>query len=201
MKVYLMRHGETPWNREKKIQGSTEWVDLTDSGVDLAVQVRDRLVQSGVSFDRIFASPLKRALHTAEIVASAFGMLPQKDERLQEMAFGRYEGTRMLEGFFEDDNIRACFKDPEAFVPQGGESFDEVLARARDFFEQAILPLEGKAERVLVVSHGAFMRSAIRYITNRPLIDYWQGVQPNCCVHILEVLGGKTTVKELSRVF
>ncbi|MBO5941100.1 MAG: histidine phosphatase family protein [Kiritimatiellae bacterium] len=201
MKVYLMRHGETPWNREKKIQGSTEWVDLTDSGVDLAVQVRDRLVQSGVSFDRIFASPLKRALHTAEIVASAFGMLPQKDERLQEMAFGRYEGTRMLEGFFEDDNIRACFKDPEAFVPQGGESFDEVLARARDFFEQAILPLEGKAERVLVVSHGAFMRSAIRYITNRPLKDYWQGVQPNCCVHILEVLGGKTTVKELSRVF
>ena len=201
MEVYLMRHGETPWNREKKIQGSTEWVDLTDFGVELAVQARDGLIQSGLSFDRIFSSPLKGAFHTAEIVAAGFGMLPEKDVRLQEMAFGRYEGTHMLDGSFEDDNIRACFKNPEAFVPDGGESFDDVLARAREFFEQAILPLENKADRVLAVSHGAFMRSAIRYITGRPLKDYWQGVQPNCCVHILDVLNGKITVRELSRVF
>jgi len=46
-----------------------------------------------------------------------------------------------------------------------------------------------------------FMRSAIRYVTGRPLKDYWQGVQPNCCVHIIDISGGKATVKEMSKSF
>jgi probable phosphoglycerate mutase len=86
-------------------------------------------------------------------------------------------------------------------VPDGGESFDDVMERARDFFENVLLPLEGKAERVLVVSHGAFMRSAIRYVTGRPLKDYWEGVQPNCCVHIIEISGGKASIKEIAKSF
>lgn len=201
MEVYFLRHGETPWNCEKKIQGSTEWVDLTGFGVELAERTRDGMKSAGISFDRIFASPLRRAMHTAQIVAGGFGMEPEPDARVREMGFGRYEGTLMLDGSFADGNIRACFKDPVSFVPDGGESFDDVMERARDFFENVLLPLEGKAERVLVVSHGAFMRSAIRYVTGRPLKDYWEGVQPNCCVHIIEVSGGKCSVKAMSLSF
>jgi broad specificity phosphatase PhoE len=201
MEVYFLRHGETPWNCEKKIQGSTEWVDLTDFGVELAERTRDGLKAAGLSFDRVFASPLRRALHTAQIVAEGFGMKPEPDARLREMGFGRYEGTLMLDGAFADDNICACFKDPVSFVPKGGESFDDVTARARDFFENVLFPLEGKAERVLAVSHGAFMRSVIRYVTDRPLKDYWQGVQPNCCVHVIGISGGKPSVKAMSVSF
>ena len=201
MEVYFLRHGETPWNREKRIQGSTDWIDLTDCGIELAERTRDGMKRAGLEFDRIFASPLRRALHTAQIVGAGFGIVPEKDSRLREMGFGRYEGTLMLEGAFADDNIRSCFKNPPAFVPDGGESFDDVLARAREFFDEVLLPLEGKANRVLVVSHGAFMRSAVRHVTGRPLEDYWQGVQPNCCVHVIEILHGKPSVKAMSLSF
>lgn len=201
MEVYFLRHGETPWNREKKIQGSTGWIDLSDFGVELAERTRDGLKNAGLSFDRIFTSPLRRALHTAEIVGEGFGVVPEPDARLREMAFGRYEGTVMLDGCFADGNIRSCFKDPPAFVPDGGESFDDVLVRVREFFEEVLLPLEGKAERVLAVSHGAFMRSVVRFVTGRELKDYWQGVQPNCCVHVVEISGGKPSVKSMSLSF
>ena len=201
MEVYFLRHGETPWNREKRIQGSTGWVDLTDCGIRLAERTRDGMKRAGLSFDRIFASPLQRAFHTAEIVGAGFGIVPEKDARLREMGFGRYEGTLMLDGSFADENIRSCFRNPPAFGPDGGESFDDVLARAKEFLEEAILPLEGKAERVLAVSHGAFMRSVVRHVTGRPLEDYWQGVQPNCCVHVIEISQGKFSVKAMSRLF
>lgn len=201
MEVYFLRHGETPWNREKKIQGSTEWVDLTDFGVELAERTRDGMKAAGLKFDRVFSSPLRRAFHTAQIVAGGFGVEPEPDARLREMGFGRYEGTFMLDGAFADGNIRACFRDPPAFVPDGGESFDDVTARAREFFEEVLLPLEGKAERILAVSHGAFMRSMVRHVTGRALKDYWQGVQPNCCVHAVEISGGKASVKAMALSF
>ena len=201
MEVYFLRHGETPWNREKKIQGSTGWVDLSDYGVELAERTRDGMKAAGLSFDRVFSSPYLRALHTARIIAGGFGLEPEPDARLREMGFGRYEGTLMLDGAFADDNIRACFKDPPAFVPDGGESFDEVTARARAFFEDVLIPLEGKAERVLAVSHGAFMRSVVRHVSGRALKDYWHGVQPNCCVHVVEIIGGKASLKAMSLSF
>lgn len=201
MEVYFLRHGETPWNREKRIQGSTEWVDLSDCGVELAERTRDGMKAAGLTFDRVFSSPLRRALHTARIVAGGFGLEPEPDARIREMGFGRYEGTFMADGLFADDNIRACFRDPPAFVPDGGESFDDVTARAREFFEDVLLPLEGKAERVLAVSHGAFMRAMVRHVTGRALKDYWQGVQPNCCVHVVSISGGKASVEAMSLSF
>ena len=201
MEVYFLRHGETLWNREKKIQGSTSWIDLTDFGVELAERTRDGMKKAGLSFDRVFTSPLKRAFHTAEIVGGGFGIAPEPDARLREMAFGRYEGTLMTDSGFADSNIRACFKDPPNFVPDGGESFDEVLARVRSFFEEVLMPLEGSADRVLAVSHGALMRALVRYVTGRPLKDYWQGAQPNCCVHVVEISGGKASMKSASLSF
>ena len=201
MEVYFLRHGETPWNREKKIQGSTESIDLTDFGIQLAEQTRDGMKKAGLSFGRVFTSPLRRALHTAEIVGDGFGVAPETDVRLREMGFGKYEGTFMQEGLFADDNIRSCFKDPPSYVPDGGESFDDVLSRARSFFKEVLLPLEGAVDRVLVVSHGAFMRSVVRLVADREMKDYWQGAQPNCCVHVVEISGGKPSVKALSLSF
>ena len=202
MEVYFLRHGETPWNREKRIQGSTEWVDLTDYGVELAERTRDGMLAAGLSFDRIFASPLRRAMHTAEIVGAGFGVPPEPNALIREMGFGRYEGTLMTDEGFADSNIRSCFRDPPTFVPDGGESFDDLLARARSFVEEVILPLEDDGiGRVLVVSHGAIMRSFVRLVTNRPLEDYWLGAQPNCCVHVFEVLGGRCRMKEMAKIF
>jgi len=202
MKILFLRHGETDWNRERRIQGSTAWTELTPFGIRLAEMTRDGLLRAGCRFDRVYTSPYRRAMQTAEIVSSSFGLTPMPDERLREMSFGAYEGTVIGEGAFADDNIRACFRNPERYVAgDGAESFADVERRARDFFDSELASLEGRYQDVLVVAHGGLMRTVRRMLVGVPLADYWKGRQPNCCVHEIDLTGGRFTLTAEARVF
>ena len=202
MDIYFLRHGETLWNREKRLQGSTPHTDLTDFGIRLAEWTRDGLKARGISFDRAYTSPLRRARHTAEIVARGLGLEPADDPRLREMDFGKYEGSLIRDGGFADGNIRNCFRDPERYSPPtGAESFDEVEARLAAFLDDEMRPLEGTCARVLAVSHGGFMRMLVRHLLRTPLSVFWDGRQPNCCVHIVRLEGGVFSLVEQGAVF
>ena len=202
MEVYFLRHGETEWNREKRIQGSTEWTDLTDEGVRAAEAARDGMMAAGLRFDRLYTSPYRRALHTAQILGAGLGLEPVVDRRLRELSFGRYEGTEYGEGRFADDNIRACFKDPPRYVARdGAESFDDAAARVRDFIDSELAPLEGRCARVLAVAHGGVLRTVLRLADGMPLEDFWKGRQPNCCAHVVELSGGRLSLKARASVF
>jgi broad specificity phosphatase PhoE len=202
MEIYFLRHGETEWNRDRRIQGSTEWTDLTDEGVRLAEAARDGMIAKGLAFDRLFSSPYRRALHTAQILGAGLGLAPIVDDRLREISFGPYEGTRYGEGLFADDNIRACFLDPPRYVARdGAEPFDVVLARVRAFIEQTLVPLAASCARVLVVAHGGILRTVLRLTANLPLSDFWKGPQPNCCAHVVTLAEGKLTLKARAVVF
>lgn len=196
MEIYFLRHGETEWNRDRRIQGSTEWTDLTDEGVRLAEAARDGMIAKGLAFDRLFSSPYRRALHTAQILGSGLGLAPIVDDRLREISFGPYEGTRYGEGLFADDNIRACFLDPPRYVARdGAEPFDAVLTRVRAFIEETLVPLAASCARVLVVAHGGILRTVLRLTAHLPLADFWKGPQPNCCAHVVTLAEGKLTLK------
>jgi len=202
MEIYFLRHGETEWNRERRIQGSMEWTDLTDEGVRLAEAARDGMIAKGLVFDRLFSSPYRRALHTAQILGAGLGLAPIVDDRLREISFGPYEGTRYGEGLFADDNIRACFLDPPRYVARNGaEPFDAVLARVREFIEQTLVPLASSCARVLVVAHGGILRTVLRLTANLPLADFWKGPQPNCCAHVVTLAEGKLTLRARAVVF
>ena len=202
MEVYFLRHGETEWNREKRIQGSTEWTDLTDEGVRAAEAARDGMMAAGLRFDRLYTSPYRRALHTAQILGAGLGLEPVVDRRLRELSFGRYEGTEYGDGRFADDNIRACFKDPPRYVARdGAESFDDAAARVRDFIDSELAPLEGRCARVLAVAHGGVLRTVLRLADGMPLEDFWKGRQPNCCAHVVELSGGRLSLKARASVF
>lgn len=202
MDIYFLRHGETQWNHEKRLQGSTPYTDLTDFGVRLAEWTRDGFKARGVSFDRAYTSPLLRARHTAEIVARGLGLEPVDDARLREMDFGAYEGSLIRDGEFADDNIRNCFRDPPRYVPPpGAESFEEVEARLAAFLADEMRPLEGKCAKVLAVSHGYFMRMLVRHMMRAPLASIRGGRQPNCCVHIVRLEGGVFHLVEQGVVF
>ena len=202
MEVYFLRHGETEWNRERRIQGSTEWTDLTEDGVRLAEATRDGMLARGLSFGRIFSSPYCRALHTAQILGAGLGQEPVVDDRLREISFGPYEGTRYGKGLFEDENIRACFVDPSRYVARdGAEPFDSVLARIRAFVGEALTPLAGTCSRVLVVAHGGVLRTVLRLAGEISLPDFWKGSQPNCCAHVFALVDGKLELRARSVVF
>lgn len=202
MEVCFLRHGETEWNQEKKIQGSTEWTDLTDGGVRVAETARDGLLARGMTFDRLYSSPYLRALHTAQIIGAGIGLEPIVDRRLREMSFGPYEGTRYCDGSFADGNIRSCFMDPPRYVArEGGESFDDVAARVKDFFDMELAPLSGDVARVLVVAHGGIMRTVLRLAAAVPLADFWKGTQPNCCMHVVDFSDGRISLKARAQTF
>ena len=202
MKICFLRHGETEWNRERRLQGSTEWTELTDFGVRLAEMTLDGMRRAGLAFDRVYTSPYRRARHTAEIVAAGFDLAPIVDDRIREMAFGEYEGSRISDGNFADENIRACFRDPERYVARGvAESFDAVADRIRDFLDRELRPLESSCQAVLVIAHGGVMRTVRRLLAGVPLADYWKGRQPNCCVHEAELKDGVFSLVAEARVF
>ena len=202
MEVYFLRHGETAWNRDKRIQGSTEWTDLTDEGVRAAETARDGLKASELRFDRLYSSPYRRALHTARIIGAGLGLEPMVDSRLREISFGPYEGTEYGEGRFADGNIRACFKDPPRYVARdGAETFDQAAARVRDFFEGELAPLAGRCSRVMAVAHGGILRTVLRLASGMPLEDFWKIPQPNCCAHVVDYSSGRLSLKARAVVF
>lgn len=195
MKIAFMRHGQTEWNARHLLQGSNRDIDLTEEGVRQVEAAADGLVRGGWGFDRVYVSPYRRAIHSAEIVCSRLGGTPVVDERVREMGFGVYEGTPYLNGDYVDDNIRAAFERPSAYVPRGGgESYAEVLGRVRDFLEHELKPLEGTCERVLVVAHGGLLRAVVTTVLGTGIEEYWRGRQPNCCVHVVELKDGTFTL-------
>ncbi len=202
MRIYFIRHGETLWNKEKKIQGTTPYTDLTDFGVKLAEMTREGLAMRSIRFDRAYTSPLRRAVHTAEIILEGQSCPLVADSRLREMGFGCYEGTKIGEGLWADDNIRAMFTNPVNYrPPEGAETFESVAERLRDFLDNEIRPLESTCENILAISHGGAMRTLVRLMLDIPLAAYWKGRQPNCCSHIISLDHGLFTLLEQSAVF
>ncbi len=87
MEIYIVRHGTTPWNEKKKLQGSVD-KELNEAGRRVA-----RLTGEGVRdipFDRIYSSPLKRAYETAELIRNGREIPIDTDDRLKEIDFGDY---------------------------------------------------------------------------------------------------------------
>ena len=191
MKVYFIRHGQTDWNAAHRIQGGVAEIDLNADGVRQAEIAAEGLAGAELSFDRVYSSPYRRAMHTAELICARVGGTPVPDGRIREISFGEYEGTPYLEGGFCDDNIRAAFENPPAYVPRGGETFEQVLARVRDFLEGELKPLEGKCGSVLVVAHGGVLHAVVTLVLGLDVSRFWEGRQRNCCIHVVDLSGGR----------
>lgn len=203
MNLYIMRHGETDWNKQGLLQGSVD-IPLNDYGEELAAVTREGLKKEGIIFDRVFSSPYLRAKKTAEIMNAGSTVSIITDDRIREMSFGPYEGIRVRELRTNPHYIRInqCFDDPVHYQCEGNaESYEEVFARIHSFLNGCILPLEHSCKNVLVVCHGAIARAFISIIKEMPLADYWTLHQPNCCVNIARLEKGKFTMLEESRLY
>ena len=202
--VWFLRHGETDWNREKRLQGSISDTHLTELGIEMARKTADGISASGVRFDRIYTSPYARAAETAALVAAKTGPKPVADMRIREMCFGIYEGGKYGPGNWPDENLRFFFEMPEKYVPtgKGAESFAQVRARLRDFLESELKPLDGKVVRVLCVAHSLVLKALVLELAddNTPAAAR-NPIQPNCCVHVVHFSNGRFSLGRTGRVF
>lgn len=186
MEIYIVRHGETLWNREKRLQGSAD-IALSSYGRELAIETGKQL--SDISFDRVFSSPLKRAYETACLIRPMQAEEIITDDRLRELNFGVYEGRTMQElkedpaGYFQ-----YFFDAPEKYrAPEQGESLETLCLRAADFLTTAIEPLAAVCNRIMIVAHGAINKALMMHVKGQPMKDFWAGnLQRNCNVIILE---------------
>ena len=200
MKVYLVRHGETDWNRECRLQGQSDTV-LNEIGIELAEITAKELKDT--EFDMIYSSPLRRAYMTAEIFNRGRELEIFTDKRLLEINFGEREGHR-IPGRDEDDGNPIYdfeFRTEAYNPPEGGESFDDVFARTKDFWDKVIVPLEGKCENILIIGHGCMNRTIINRLLDNPIGDFWNIKLDNCAVSIIDITDGKSTVLEASHKY
>lgn len=204
MNLYIMRHGETDWNRQGRLQGSED-IPLNEYGVALAQKTREGLEKEQIHFDRVFTSPYKRARKTAEIMIGGDDIPLIADPRIREMSFGKYEGIKVWELGVNPAyrEFSKCFDDPEHYISTDGvESYPELFARVDSFLTEVILPLEGACENVLVVCHGAVVRAFISIIKHMPLSEYWSGIhQQNCSVNMARVKDGRISMVEMNRLY
>ena len=164
--LYMTRHGQTVWNSQWRIQGQKN-SPLTIQGIEDAEALSDRL--SSVSFERCYSSPMPRAIHTAHILIGRRGVPLFVEPNIAEMDLGRLEGIKAADFEATDPKAFDAFRNrPDCFVPQGGETFENVVSRARAFLDRiASLPLVDA--NILGVSHCILIQAMTMICKNRPL--------------------------------
>lgn len=197
MKLFLIRHGETEWNKQMRLQGRSD-IPLNEYGRELA-EITARAL-SDVNFDIIYSSPLVRAYETAQILRGNRTVDIIKDENITEICFGIDEG---IESAKLGDNFKNFFFAPEKYVPsEGGETYEQLCKRALTFLNEKIYPLKNTDKSVLVVAHGAMNKAIMKELKNIEIKDIWTGeFQKNCCVNEYEITNDGLKIIEEARVY
>ncbi len=155
MEIYLVRHGSTPLNEKGVYFG---WLDpaLSEKGRAQAADLAHLIGK--MSFDKVYASPLKRCLETAEASLQVGQAEMVIDERLKEINFGEWEGMDYREIEQADpQGWQAYMQDWQHFQIPGGESFEAFYGRVRAFAEE-IMAGEAPDRQILIVAHQGVLR-------------------------------------------
>lgn len=195
MKIYMVRHGETIWNRKGKVQGQVN-IPLTKFGRRLAMETG--YAMKDIPFDIAFTSPLSRAKETLKIIRGKRKIETYVDKRLIEMAYGEQEGcSQILTEWFPFMRMHDFFKDPLNYVPpRGAESYAALDKRCEHFLEETIKKLEKEGyQNVLITAHGCLIQAMICHVKRTPLSDFWKTYdQEYCAVTSFECMNGKLRV-------
>ncbi|MGC8970743.1 MAG: alpha-ribazole phosphatase [bacterium] len=169
MSIYIIRHGETDWNREGIYQGQTD-TSLNENGRQTARELGKSL--SRINFSAIYSSDLLRARETAEIINSFLNVPIHYTQDLRELDFGDWTGISIWEMEEKDPELfRKWQEDPWNISPPGGETFRELTERVVRVLEEIIK--RHKSEDILVVSHAGPIKAMIFGLLSATGKAYW----------------------------
>ena len=152
-RILAVRHGETAWNRDTRIQGHLD-IPLNERGLAQAARLGDALQHEPVA--AIYSSDLARARQTAEALAATTGAALKLDARLRERAFGRFEGLTWQEiaERWPEQSERWRRRDLD-FAAEGGETLPVFYARCVSVVEELAAAHPGQT--IAIVAHGGVM--------------------------------------------
>lgn len=170
MKIYVARHGQTDFNKQDRILGTTD-MDINETGLQQAHELAGKV--SDLNVDIIVASPMKRAQTTAGIVSEKTGLEIITDSRLREWDYGEYEARpRVTEGFAEN-KINFAVR-----MGKTGESVLQLAHRVYSALDDIIKNYSDK--NVLIVCHGGVCRIINTYFNDIKTEDFAVWVVNNC---------------------
>ena len=190
--VGLLRHGPTAWNLEKRIQGRRD-IPLDREHFDSPSWLA--LLDASGPWDRIVASPLTRARETALLLFP--GRSPEIDEGLAEQDWGDWTARRIADirrdspGGIEAQEARGW-----DFTPPGGESRQEVLARALEAIARATAGRDG--QRILMVTHLGVIKIVLNHLLGSPFLPGDSAPVAKRALHLLEVTDGLPRILQIN---
>lgn len=191
MILYVVRHGETDWNHERRLQGRLD-VPLNDTGLVQAHALARYF--EGRWLARVYTSPLRRAVATAALIADAANCPLERADELTEIHHGAWQGLTI-------DEIEQRYPDvwtswtvqPSQTQPPGAESLGAVLVRVRRLLQR----LTG-GEDTCLVTHGVVTQAIAVELMRVDVDALFTIAQANACINIFEIREARAFVKALN---
>lgn len=166
LRLWLVRHGETDWNRQMRFQGQTD-VPLNAMGIEQSHAIALRLREEPI--EAIYSSDLQRAMQTAQIVASYHHLQPISDADLRELSYGVWEGMNHEEILSSQwSSIFALYRqDSLRHRPPGAEYPEQIIERSQRVLNR--IREQHPSGTVCVVGHGGSLRALLCVALSAPL--------------------------------
>ena len=198
MEIYFVRHGQTIWNVEKRFQGLSD-SPLTELGITQAKLLGEKL--KDIKFDKFYSTSLKRAYDTANYIKGNREQKVEIFDDFVEISMGDMEGIKQ-EDFKKlyPEQVKNFFFNQLEYNPSsfGGESFLEVRERVIRGLNKFI-ELNKNYERVLVVSHGATLKTLLHYISGKDISTLSnEAIPKNTSYTIVKYENGKFEIIDFS---
>jgi alpha-ribazole phosphatase len=193
-KIYLIRHGETDYNKKGCYYGWTD-CSLTELGIEQSVTLKS--VFKDIEYDAILSSDLKRAVETALIINE--GKMPIVDNRLRELNFGQWEGKSYQEVMTQyTERWNSWIEDWTNATPTEGESVLNMYNRISQFMEETLHKYKGKS--IVIVSHNGTLRMLAAYLLGLSLEKIWCFGFDHGKYSLLEVSEGHCTIRCINNI-
>jgi probable phosphoglycerate mutase len=185
--IYLVRHGQTAWNKEEIFRGRTD-VPLDETGLKQAELAGEYFKE--MEIHAVYSSPLSRAWGTAQKIAQFHKLRVQPLQGIIDMSFGKWEGRPHQEIRQDDkETYRQWVEEPHLVRLPGGEGLDDVRVRAMAGMEEVIRNHSGKT--LVLVSHRVICKVLICAILGLDNSHFWQITQDPTAINLIQYRNGK----------
>lgn len=188
LKIYLIRHGETDFNKQNKEWGQDNELPLNDWGIIQSNKLAERL--RNIKFDKLFSSDLKRAVQTSRVISDLCNIEVILDKRLREYNPGEVDPSseKWIDKYKELLNSGMSKYDIRPF---GGENIWDLIKRTDSFLKD----IEKENRTIVIISHSGVNAAIINLSQKREKNEFQKIKQDNCCINILEFSEGKWKIK------